>query len=169
MFWEQQDFGKALEDYDHALTLKPLDESIRNNRARLLGELNGKLEPGMKVVAKSPGFVLRDGPKVIPMPSPLEVYQVQAVDGDRVRLCCGSREGDALASELIRAGQAESYFSDQIKANPGAATAPDESRGPIASARPGQCALRLRPGDSPRAQEPLGPHRAEQPWPTRAT
>ena len=124
----------------------------------------------MKVVAKSPGFVLRDGPKVIPMPSPLEVYQVQAVDGDRVRLCCGSREGDALASELIRAGQAESYFSDQIKANPGTAhgrlmrAAVRLHRHDLANAL-SDCdqAIRLEP------KNPWAHIAAEQPWPTRAT
>ena len=80
-----------------------------------------KLEPGMKVVARSPGFVLRDGATVIPSASPYDIYRVERVDGDRVRVCSGSREGQARASEVVPVEQAEAYFSDQIKAKPQAA------------------------------------------------
>lgn len=80
-----------------------------------------KLEPGMKVVARSPGFVLRDGAKVVPVGSPLDVYRVEQVEGDRVRFYAHGREGDARAGEVVRVDQAESFFSAQIKANPKAA------------------------------------------------
>ena len=77
-----------------------------------------KLERGMKVVARSPDFVLRDGDKVVARGSPFDIYRVERVDGDRVRLHSDGREGDARASEVVRIDQAEAYFSEQIKANP---------------------------------------------------
>jgi hypothetical protein len=45
-----------------------------------------KLEPGVKVVARSPEFVLRDGAKVIPVKSPFDTYRVESIAGDRIRL-----------------------------------------------------------------------------------
>ena len=69
-----------------------------------------KLEPGTKVVARSPDFVLRDGAKVIPVKSPFDTYRVERIAGDRVRLYSSGREGDALASEVVRLDQAEAYF-----------------------------------------------------------
>ena len=77
-----------------------------------------KLEPGMRVVARSPDFVFRDGAAVIPFGSPLDIYRVERVDGARVRLIFGSREGDARASDVVRIEDAEAYFNEQIKANP---------------------------------------------------
>ncbi len=77
-----------------------------------------KLEPGMSVVAKSPDFTLRDGAKVIHLSSLFDKCRVERVEGDRVRLYAAGREGDALASEVVRVDQAEAYFSEQIKANP---------------------------------------------------
>ncbi len=77
-----------------------------------------KLEPGVKVVARSPEFVLRDGAKVIPVAAPFEIFRVERVEGDRVRLYSDGREGDARASEVVRLDQAEAYFSQQIKARP---------------------------------------------------
>ena len=82
-----------------------------------------KLEPGTRVVAKSPDFVLRDGAKVIPPGSPFSIYKVERVDGDRIRVHSSGREGDARASEVVAVEQAEAYFSDQIKAKPQAAYA----------------------------------------------
>jgi tetratricopeptide (TPR) repeat protein len=76
------------------------------------------LQPGLRVVARSPDFALRDGPKVISAGTPFDIYRVERVQGDRVRLWSGSREGDALAAEVVSVGQAEAYFSDQIRANP---------------------------------------------------
>lgn len=76
------------------------------------------LEHGAKVVARSPDFVLRDGANVIPVASPYEIYRVERVEGDRVRLYSGGREGDALASDVIRLDQAEAYFGEQIQARP---------------------------------------------------
>ena len=77
-----------------------------------------EFQPGVKVFAKSPDFVLRDGATVVPFGSPLDTYRVDRVDVDRVRLSCGGREGDALASELVRTDLSEAFFGDQIRANP---------------------------------------------------
>ena len=77
-----------------------------------------KLEPSMTVFARSPDFVLRDGAKAVSPGTPFDVYRVERVQGDRVRLTSGSREGDALAAEVVSVDQADAYFSDQIRANP---------------------------------------------------
>ena len=77
-----------------------------------------KLEPGMHVVARSPDFVLRDGTNVVRVRSPFEIYRVERVDGELVRLSAEGREGDACASDLVRADDAAPYFSEQIKAHP---------------------------------------------------
>jgi Tetratricopeptide repeat len=82
------------------------------------GAQQPKLEPGMKVLARSPDFVLRDGDKVVPLGSPFDGYRVERVEGARVRLYNECREGDARATDVVRIEQAEAYFSDQIKANP---------------------------------------------------
>ena len=77
-----------------------------------------KFERGMAVVAKSPGLVVKDGAEVVTLESPLEVFRVERVEGDRVRIHINGREGDARASDLVPVDQAEAFFNDQIKANP---------------------------------------------------
>ncbi len=77
-----------------------------------------KIEPGPKVVARSPGFVLRDGAKVIPLKSPFEIFRLERVDGDSVGLYSSGREGDGRASDVVPLDQADAYFGEQIKANP---------------------------------------------------
>ena len=79
-----------------------------------------KLEPGVYVVPRSPGFVLRDGPKVLSPGSPLDIYRVERAEGDRLRLHTARGEVDARASEVVRLDQAEAYFTERIKAEPGA-------------------------------------------------
>ena len=59
------------------------------------GAQEDTLEPGMSVVARSPGFVLRDGVNVIPVASPYDCFRVEKVESDRVRLYAGGREGEA--------------------------------------------------------------------------
>ena len=86
--------------------------------ASAAGAQQAKLERGMKVVARSPDFVLRDGTKVIPPGSPFSIYTMQRVEGDRIRVHSRGREGEARASEVVPVERAEAYFSDQIKAKP---------------------------------------------------
>lgn len=86
--------------------------------ASATGAQEPKLERGMKVVAKSPDFVLRDGANVIPSGTPFDIYRVEQIEGDRVRLHADGREGDARASDVVSVEHAEAYFSEQIKSHP---------------------------------------------------
>ena len=56
-----------------------------------------KFEPGMTVVAKSPGLLVMDDGAVIPRESPLDVFRVERVIEGRVILHIGPRECEARA------------------------------------------------------------------------
>ena len=45
-----------------------------------------KLDSGMEVMARSPDFVLKDGPNVVPLKSKLNVFFVERVEGNGLRL-----------------------------------------------------------------------------------
>ena len=67
------------------------------------------------MVAGEDGSVLRV--------SPLDIYRVLEVEGDRVRLYTTGFEGHARLSDVVAVEQADRYFSDQIRANPSLAFA----------------------------------------------
>ena len=76
-----------------------------------------KLEKGDWVIARSPGFVLRDGATVIARANPLAQYRVEQVDGERVRIRYHGREGDARAGDVFTVEAAEAYFNARVREN----------------------------------------------------
>ena len=73
---------------------------------------------GMKVLAKSPALVLKDGDRSVTAPATPRVYVVERVEGDKVRLFHWQQKGLAPAAEVIPLDHAVSYFDGRIKAHP---------------------------------------------------
>ena len=73
---------------------------------------------GMKVLARSPGLVLKDGNRSVTAPANPRVYVVERVEGDEVRLFHWQQKGLAPAAEVIPLDHAVSYFDGRIKAHP---------------------------------------------------
>ena len=72
----------------------------------------------MKVVQRSPGFVLEGGGRAISMRTYLNVYEVVRVEGDQVVLAHDGKTGIVLASEVIPVDLAVPYFTRRLEANP---------------------------------------------------
>ena len=84
-----------------------------------LAEAEGpEFRVGMKILARSPGLVLKDGNRSVTAPANPRVYVVERVEGDKVRLFHWQQKGLAPAAEVIPLDHAVSYFDGRIKATP---------------------------------------------------